>query len=279
MNDQSELLNNYRSLSLDLREMILDMASNPAGAHIGGALSVADIMVVLFHKIMSVTQGTSETDCLVLSKGHCASALYAALAQCGYLQRSELATYARNGSRLGGHPSAKIPTVMFPTGSLGHGLSLGVGTALGKARMQKSGDTFVILGDGELQEGSVWEAASSATKFGLGCLCAVVDRNQLQINGRTNDWLPQQALMDRWESFGWHVECCDGHDHAVLEAAFLSRTEHPDRPTVIIANTVKGQGVNFMSGNKKSHYVHLNPKLSKRAKAELRKGYEVSRAR
>ena len=240
------------------------MAANPEGAHVGGSLSAADILTVLYCRVLRPGR-----DHFVLSKGHAAAGLYAALAECGILPESDLAGYARNGGRLGGHPTKGLPGVEFPTGSLGHGLSLGVGLALAARRGGLDERVFVLLGDGELQEGSVWEAAAAAGFLDLGNLIAVVDRNGLQINGSTERRTGTSAdLATRWAGFGWDVVKVDGHDLAAL-AGILAGAGHSDRPTVLIARTIKGRGVSFLENRKKSHYAVLSSTLLARALAEL----------
>jgi transketolase len=202
-----------------------------------------------------------------MSKGHATAGLYAVLAEHGFIDREECATYARPGSRLAGHPSPAVPGVEFGTGSLGHGLSLGAGVALGLQRTGHPGRVFVLLGDGELQEGSIWEAAMAAAHLGLGRLTAVVDRNGLQITGRTEDCMALEPLADRWAAFGWRVSEVDGHDLAALDDALQPAQEN--RPTVIVARTVKGAGVPIFENRKKSHHVTLSPAVRDRALAGL----------
>ncbi|GAA2581447.1 transketolase [Actinomadura fulvescens] len=257
-----------------IRRRIIDMAANPEGAHIGGALSSADILAVLYRAVLRVRPEEPRwpgRDHFVLSKGHAAAGLYAALAERGFIAEAELATYARAGGRLGGHPTRAVPGVEFPTGSLGHGLSLGVGLALAARRDGRANRVFVLLGDGELQEGSVWEAAGSAAFLGLDNLVAIVDRNRLQINGGTDARSGTAPLADRWAAFGWRVAEVDGHDLGALRTAL---TEGPaeGRPKVVLAETVKGRGVAFLENRDKSHYCVLTPRLHRRALAELGDG-------
>jgi transketolase len=259
-----------------IRRHIVDMAAGPAGAHVGGSLSAADIMTVLYFAVLRVRPeqpAWPERDYFVLSKGHAAAVLYAVLAERGFLPVAELSGYARAGSRLAGHPSRAVPGVEFSTGSLGHGLSLGVGTALAAHRDGRSNRVFVLLGDGELQEGSVWEAVSAASFLGLGNLIAIIDRNQLQISGSTRQRSGLDALAARWSSFGWTVREADGHDHGglarVLRAAAFPEGARPDGPTVLIARTVKGRGLTFLENRKSSHYGTFSPAMRQRALTEL----------
>jgi transketolase len=255
-----------------IRRHILDMAAGPEGAHVGGSLSCADIIAVLFFDVLRLRPDDPhwpERDHFVLSKGHACPALYAALAERGYLAREELATYGRRGSRLGGHPRRAVPGVELPTGSLGHGLSLGVGLALGAMRDGRQSRVFVLLGDGELQEGSVWEAAMSASHLRLGNLVAIVDRNGWQITGTTEQCMSLEPLADRWRAFGWDVVDVDGHDVSALQAALAPTRAARGRPTVLLARTTKGRGVRFLENKKSSHYVKLTEQLHRRALASL----------
>ncbi|QKW25097.1 transketolase [Streptomyces seoulensis] len=250
--------------ALRVRQHIVAMAASPEGAHIGGALSAADILTALYFDVLRVRPEEPEwpgRDYFLLSKGHAAAGLYAVLAERGFLPVEELDTYARSGSRLGGHPLRTVPGVEFPTGSLGHGLALGLGLALAARRDGRDNRAYVLLGDGELQEGSVWEAADSAARLGLDNLTAVVDRNRLQINGSSH----RGNLADRWRAFGWRAVEIDGHDLDALSAALREPPAEPGVPTVLLADTVKGRGVPFLENRAKSHYALLSPTLRHRA--------------
>lgn len=255
-----------------VREHILRMAATPQGAHVGGALSVADLLTLLYSEVLRVRPAEPDwpdRDWFVLSKGHASAALYAVLAECGFIAVEELATFAQPGSRLAGHPLRRLPGVEFPTGSLGHGLSLAAGVALALRRTGRPGRAFVLLGDGELQEGSVWEAAMLAGHLGLDTLTACVDRNGLQITGGTEDCVALEPLTDRWRSFGWEPAEVDGHDVPAMRAVFGALPARAGRPTVVIARTVKGRGVPMFEGVKKAHAVRLTPSLYARARAGL----------
>ncbi|MFJ1895327.1 MULTISPECIES: transketolase [unclassified Streptomyces] len=243
-----------------LRRDIVRMAAGPQGAHLGGSLSCADILAVLYGEVLG------ERDAFVLSKGHAAPALYAALAATGRLDPEELTRYATPGSRLFGHPPRGLPGVEFPTGSLGHGLSLASGLALAERFSGGSGRVYLLLGDGELQEGTVWEAAMFAGHQRLNSIVAVIDRNRLQITGPTEDGVGLEPLATRFEAFGWETRTVDGHD---LEALRTALSRPGERPVAVIAQTLKGRGVSFLQGKTASHYVTLRPELLKRAYASL----------
>lgn len=255
------------------RELILAMGASEHGTHLGGSLSAVDVLTVLYSEILRVRPEEPDwpdRDWFVLSKGHASAALYAVLAGHGYFPPEECGSYARRGSRLAGHPLRRLPGVDFPTGSLGHGLSLAAGTALAARRSGRPNRSFVLLGDGELQEGANWEAIMSAPHLGLENLTAIVDRNGLQITGRTEDCVPLEPLAARWTSFGWSCVEVDGHDMAALREVLTDLPRTPGRPTAVIARTVKGSGVPIFEGRKKSHHVRLTPQLHQRALAGLR---------
>jgi transketolase len=253
-----------RTRAAAIRRHIVDMCANPEGGHLGGSLSCADILSVLYFSVLRVDPdrpGDPDRDVFVLSKGHAAIALYATLAERGFLPTAELATYAGPGGRLMGHPVRAVPGVEMPTGSLGHGLPLGLGFALSGRLAGRSRRAFVLLGDGELQEGSNWEAASVASAHRADSLVAIVDRNRFQLGGGTEEIGGLEPLGDRWRAFGWAVREVDGHDHDALRSALSSAPWQPGRPSVLIARTVKGQGVPMMAGRVSSHYATLNPRL------------------
>jgi transketolase len=258
-----------------IREHVVDMCAGPEGAHLGGSLSLAEILAALYFAVLRVDPerpDDPERDVLVLSKGHGAAALYAALAERGFFPVDDLASYGRPGSRFAGHPVRLVPGVEMPTGSLGHGLALGAGFALAARLARSKRRTFVILGDGELQEGSVWEAALGAAGLGLDRLVAVVDRNGLQLTGRTERICPLEPLADKWASFGWAVRQVDGHDLAAVLPALASTPWEPGSPSLLIARTVKGQGIPFVAGKVQSHYATLSPRSHAKAMAALRDG-------
>jgi transketolase len=256
-----------------IRAHVVDMCAGPEGGHLGGAFSCADILAALYFSVLNVDPlrpDDPDRDRFLLSKGHAAVGLYATLAERGFFPVGELAGYGRPGSRLMGHPVRAVPGVEMPTGSLGHGLALGCGFALAARYAGRDARTFVLLGDGELQEGSVWEAAIAAASLRLDRLVAVVDRNELQLTGPTDGIAPMEPLADRWRSFGWAVRDVDGHDPDRLADHLGAAPWEPGRPSVLIARTVKGHGLPFLAGRSASHYVTLSPRNHARAVRALR---------
>ena len=224
--------------------------------HIGGDFSVADILATLYGAVLHVDPNNPtdpERDRFVLSKGHCAGALYATLAHSGFIPLDQLETFAQPLSALNGHPNrTKVPGVETNTGPLGHGFPVAVGHALGAKLQGSARRTFVVLGDGELQEGSNWEAAMTASHYGLSNLTAIVDRNRLQQGARTEETKQLEPLADKWISFGFEVRDIDGHDYRQLLEALRPSTT--GRPVAVIANTIKGKGVSFMQDRVEWHH-------------------------
>ncbi|GAB1513338.1 transketolase [Actinophytocola sp. KF-1] len=258
--------------ALAVREHVLAMGAGAVGTHIGGALSAVDILVALYREVLNVRPEEPDwpdRDHFILSKGHASAALYATLAECGFFPVAELETYGRSTGRLMAHPTPAVPGVEFATGSLGHGLALGVGLALAAKRAGKDKRVFVLMGDGELQEGSVWEAAMAAAHFGLDNLTAIVDRNRLQISGSTEDRMRLEPLADKWRAFGWQTSDVDGHDFGQLVPA-LRTPPAAGSPGVLIADTVKGRGVRHLQHRKQSHFAKLGPEAYRRAVTALR---------
>jgi len=243
--------------ALENRITALNMVYRAQSGHIGGSFSVADILTVLYQKVMNVDPARPRwegRDRLVMSKGHCTPALYAALAQRGFFPAEELNTFRETTSRLSGHAEMGVPGVDMSTGSLGQGLSAACGMAL--AGKIDGADYYVysIQGDGELQEGMIWEAAMTAAKYNLDNLIAIVDHNKLQLDGTTEEVMPSMYhLAEKFQAFGWHVLECDGHDPAALYGALQEAKEVKGKPIAIIADTVKGKGVSFMENNVSWH--------------------------
>lgn len=226
-------------------------------AHLGGAMSCADIMAALFFHFLRLEDAGRRPDRFLMSKGHAVTALHACMVELGKIDAAELPLSGQSGSRLAGHPTMKAPGVEFATGSLGHALSVGVGIALAEQLNRSGSRTVVLLGDGELQEGTVWEAALSAPRFGLENLIAIVDYNRFQAAGSVDEVMPLEPLADKWRAFRWNVSEIDGHDmNAILGA--LAAVPAPKGPTVIIAHTMKGKGVPGIEGTGRAHYTMLS---------------------
>jgi len=249
---------NLSEIAQQIRESVVTSLFHAQSGHLGGSLGLADIMTAFYFNILNHQASQpkwDQRDRMILSIGHVAPVWYAALAHSGYFPVSELNTLRKLGSRLQGHPSIEhqLPGVELAAGSLGQGLSVAVGLALGAKMDQKEWFTYCILGDGELQEGSVWEAAMSASHHRLNQLIAVVDRNGLQIDGKTESVMSLEPLADKWAAFGWNVLSCDGNDiDAFIKTVHLAKDEL-NKPTVIIANTTMGQGVPSIEGDYRWH--------------------------
>jgi transketolase len=245
-------------LAWKIRRHGIEMTHISQGSHIAAILSVADIIAVLYNDIANVDPQEPkmpDRDRIILSKGHAGAAIYAALAEKGFFNIEELKTHYADGSRLSGHVSHKgIPGVEFSTGSLGHGLSVGAGMAYGAKKDNKQHKVFVICGDGECDEGAVWEAALVANHYKLNNLVAVIDHNKMQSLDFCENTIALSPFADKWKAFGWNVIDIDGHDHDALRDAFIKAKESIDKPTVIIANTTKGKGISFMENDILWHY-------------------------
>ena len=243
-----------------IRRNGLEMSHISRGSHIGSVFSVAEIIAVLYTGVLNVDPADPrrpDRDRMILSKGHAGSAVYAALAETGFFPVEQLKTHYANGSILSGHVSHKgIPGVEVSTGSLGHGLGIGTGMALGARMNGEQWRTWVVLGDGECDEGSVWEAALQAAQFGLDRLCAVVDYNHMQSLATVEKTLRLEPFEEKWRDFGWNAESVDGHDVRALRAAFerAQGNAGSGKPSVVLAHTVKGKGVSFMENNILWHY-------------------------
>ena len=247
-------INELKAACKETRRNILTMVYNAQSGHIGGSLSSVEIMAVLFHKCMKLApkwekdKNFNIRDRFVLSKGHVSPVYYSNLAQMGYFPKSELSTFRKLGSRLQGHPAIFCPGVDAATGSLGQGLSIACGMAMGLKLDNNPAKVFVLMGDGELQEGSVWEAFMDAPARKLDNLIAIIDRNCLQIDGNTENIKPLNDLAAKIRAFNWNVIEIDGHDlQGVYDAIELAKAS--THPTAIIANTIKGKGVSFMENN------------------------------
>lgn len=234
--------------------------------HLGGALSCTDVMAALFFDFLRL-EGEGR-DRFLLSKGHAVTALHACLAELGKIDPEELLHAGDLGSRLAGHPTRKVPGVEFATGSLGHALSVAIGIAMAEQLNGSESRTMVLLGDGELQEGTVWEAALSAPRFGLKRLIAIADCNGLQAGGKVEELVPLEPLAEKWRAFRWNAIEIDGHDMAAIVAA-LESASRASAPTMILARTVKAKGVPSLEGVPWGHYTQLLPEDAERAIAAL----------
>ena len=262
------------NLAKENRQNVVKMVYNAQSGHIGGALSSADIITVLYHKCMNTcprwvaSKSFPKRDRFVLSKGHASAVLYSVLSQLGYFPKEELMTFRIFGSRLQGHPVPFCPGVDVATGSLGQGLSIACGIATGLMLDKNPANVFVLLGDGELQEGSVWAGFMHASHQKLDNLIAIIDKNGLQIDGCTEKIKSIDPLSDKVRAFGWDVIEIDGHDiNSIYQA--LESAKSNDKPTAIIANTVKGKGVSFMENNAGWHGKAPKKEEFEAAMAEL----------
>ena len=251
-------MENLKALSYELRKNVVDMIVEGKGGHIGGDMSVMDILVELYFEQMNISpenMDDPDRDRFIMSKGHSVEALYAVLAKKGFFPIEQvIAEFSKFGSKFIGHPNNKLPGIEMNSGSLGHGLPVSVGMALAGKMKNTDSRVYTVRGDGELAEGSVWEGAMAAHQYKLDNLCAVVDRNRLQISGNTEDVMGHDDLAERFASFGWHVVSVDGNDYKELKAAFDEAKETKGQPTVVIANTIKGCGSAIMENKANWHH-------------------------
>lgn len=256
-----------------LRIEILKMLTEAGSGHTGGSLSAADIVTALYFYKMRHNPADPkwrERDRFVLSKGHAAPVLYGALALSGYFDKQLLKTLRKIGSPLQGHPcSRKLPGIEISTGSLGQGLSIADGMALGLKIDGLSSRVYCMLGDGEIQEGQVWEAAMTAAHFKLDNLCAIIDNNGLQIDGHCHEVMYIEPIVKKWEAFGWHVIDINGHDMEAVVRALDEAETIKDKPSMIVARTIKGKGVSFFEGKVEYHGMAPTPEELEKALKEL----------
>jgi transketolase len=267
-----------KRIAQELRIEVLEMLYRSQSGHFGGSYSAAEILTTLYYKFMRIDSETPQRrnrDRFILSKGHAVPILYALLARLGYFDKEELKRLRQLDSILQGHPSMlKTPGIDFSTGSLGHGLSVGCGMAIAAKMSSLDIRVYVMLGDGELDEGQTWEAAMSATKFKLDNLTAIVDYNNVQLDGKVEEIMPIEPLRDKWVSFNWNVIEIDGHDIRSIMDALEEAGCCKETPTVIIARTVKGKGVSFMEHKSAWHGSAVNTVQYETAKAELEDWYK-----
>lgn len=260
--------------SYELRRDIIEMIYNSKAGHVGGDLSVIDILTTLYFQVMNVSperKDDPDRDRFLLSKGHCADALYCVLGERGYYDKREaIETFSKFGSCFIGHPNTEIPGVEINSGSLGHGLSVGVGMALAARMDHKDYRTYIVLGDGEMAEGSNYEGMMAAGHYKLDNLCATVDLNHLQISGMTEEVMNSGSLADKFYDFGWNViEVRDGNDCNQLSEAYKKAKEYKGKPSVVIAHTIKGKGVSFMEKQPSWHHGVMSEEQYQQAVKEL----------
>ncbi|MDR3195703.1 MAG: transketolase [Endomicrobium sp.] len=267
-------LSDLKIISANIRKDIIKMLEIAGSGHPGGSLSAVELVVDLYFKHMKFNPKDTndpDRDYFVLSKGHVCPVLYAVLAHLECFNPNELCTLRKAGSRLQGHPAKdkKLPGIEVSTGSLGYGLSIGAGIAAGMKQAKKDNKVYVLMGDGEHQEGSVWEAAMAASQFKMDNVCSIVDNNGLQIDGATKDVMNVEPLADKYRSFGWNVLEIDGHNLSEIDRAYSRFKETKGKPTAIIAKTVKGKGVSYMENLAEWHGKCPSKELVRKALEEI----------
>jgi transketolase len=254
--------------AIQIRMDLLQMIHHAKTGHTGGSLSNTDILTALYYKVMRIDPQHPKwdgRDRFIASKGHSVESLWCILADLGFFDKEELSTFSQFGTRLIGHPNNKVAGIEMNTGALGHGLPISVGMALAAKRDNKDYRVFCLMGDGEQAEGSVWEGAMSGAHYKLDNLVGIIDRNRLQISGTTEDVMGLEPLEEKWSAFGWHVVSIDGNDIGALVEAFEAVPQVKGKPTLIMANTVKGKGVSFAENV--PHWHHHVPSSDELAQA------------
>ena len=261
------------------RKRLVEVVYRAKAGHIGGDLSCLNVMTALYFHVMKNLDPTNpkaaDRDRFVLSKGHCVEALYVTLEAKGFLKSEVLDTLGQFGSILSGHPTIEVPGIEVNSGALGHGLSIGIGMALAAKMDQRAYHTYVLMGDGEQGEGSIYEAAMAANRYHLDNLVAIIDRNHLQISGNTEDVMPIDSIHDRWTAFGWDVVTMNGDSMADIVSTFDAIDYQNGRPHLLVSETTKGRGVSFIEGIAKWHHGVLNEEQCKAAVAEIEKRIDV----
>ena len=256
------------------RKRLVEVVYKAKAGHIGGDLSCLNVMTALYFNVMRNLDPQQpkapNRDRFVLSKGHCVEALYVTLEAKGFLKSEVLDTLGQFGSILSGHPTIEVPGIEVNSGALGHGLSIGVGMAIAAKMDQKDYHTYVLMGDGEQDEGSIYEAAMAANRYHLDNLVAIIDRNRLQISGNTEDVMPLDSIPERWTALGWEVVEMNGDDMQSIVDTFARIDYHNNRPHLLVSNTTKGKGVSFMEGVAKWHHGVLNEQQCIDAVAEIK---------
>jgi transketolase len=267
-----------KKIARELRLTMVDVILWSGGAHIGGSLSIADILTILYFKYLNVKPSEPQwpgRDRFILSKGHAAAGFIPVLAKKGYFPEEDLKSFNHFGSPFAMHPdSNKVIGCDVSAGSLGHGLSIAVGLGLGARYLKQGWKTVCLLGDGECCEGSIWEAAMALAHYKLGNVITIVDRNRLMIDGKTEEVMSLEPFADKWRAFGFEVIGVNGHDFVELAAAMDRAWAATDKPALILANTVKGKGVDFMENNVVWHYGSADSELAAKAKASIMRGGE-----
>lgn len=275
-------MENLKALAYSLRENVIDMIVEGKAGHIGGDMSVMEILTEIYFDQMNISpenMDDPDRDKFIMSKGHSVEAYYAVLAAKGFFDiKDVIATFSKFGSQFIGHPNNKLPGIEMNSGSLGHGLPVSVGMALAGKMDKKDYRVYTVMGDGEIAEGSVWEGAMAASHYKLDNLCAVIDRNRLQISGNTEDVMAHDDVHDRWSSFGWNViDVADGNDIGQLKEAFDAAKEVKGKPTVLIANTVKGKGSSVMENKANWHHKVPNAEELEQIRKDLAERKEAAR--
>ncbi len=276
MNRNPIPLEKLARIAADVRVAIIEMIYQAGSGHAGGSLSICELLSALYYAELRIDPANPkdpDRDRLILSKGHAAPALYAILAKKGFFPESELPTLRKIGSMLQGHPDMKkVPGVEISSGSLGMGISFGIGTALAAKLDLRTYRAYVLTGCGELDEGQNWEAFLTGAKYQLDNLTVIVDYNKVQLDGSNEEILPMKSLVKKLDAFNWHVIECDGHDIPQILNAFQLAKQHTTGPSVIVAHTVKGKGVSFMEHNYQWHGKSLNDEEYRLARSELKGG-------
>lgn len=270
---QTTGLSELQAIAKRTRRLIVEMITEAKSGHPGGSLSATEILVTLFYSVMRHDPSNpawKDRDRFILSKGHACPVLYAVMAECGYTPLDQLNTLRKLGSIYQGHPDKRfIPALEASTGSLGQGLSLAIGMGLAARLNQSPSRIYVVLGDGEIQEGQIWEAAMFAPYHHVDNIVAIVDYNRIQLDGFVKDIMDIEPLVDKWKAFGWHTIEIDGHNIPAIQAACAEASSIRGKPTVIIAHTIKGKGVSFMENNPKFHGMAPTREEMEKALQEL----------
>lgn len=278
MKNTDEIVKSAEELAKQIRLDSVEMtkSAGAAGGHIGPALSCADIVAVLYDSVMKYKKDDPEwpnRDRIILGKGHAVQTLYSALMRKGFISKDDMFTFQRERSSLPGHPPAHgVSGIDFPSGSMGHGFPVGAGMALGEKLKESGANVYVIAGDGEMNEGSMWEAAAFSAKYGLDNLTVIVDLNGLQHDGKTSEIMPMPNMAERFRSFGWETLEIDGHDVKAIYCA-LAAPRKRGVPRAVIANTIKGKGVSFMENDVKWHHSQITEEEYTTAVNEIKGGF------